>query len=98
VWFLIRVRKETAGQVGQSTEDRGSDVPAPASVIPIQGNTQLAAAPVQTPAVPVPTKKILTRTQIMALAEGLNPQHRELKNVRELMLEAAKRNLTRMIP
>jgi hypothetical protein len=69
---------------------------APVSVIPIQGGTQLAAAPIQVPPVPVPTKKVLPREQVMAMAAGLNPksQQGQITNVRELIRLAK----SRMIP
>jgi hypothetical protein len=69
----------------------------PTTVLPIQGGTQLASAPVMVPPVPVPTKNVLPLNQIKAMAAGLNPNHNtqpEVRSVRELMQMARQR----MIP
>ncbi|CAM6006571.1 unnamed protein product [Sphagnum balticum] len=74
--------------------DRSSTGTAPVAVIPIQGNTQLASAPIMIPPVPTPQKKALPLAEIKAQAAGLNPNHTQVKSVRQLMAEAR----TRMIP
>jgi 2'-5' RNA ligase len=68
-----------------------------AAVIPIKGNTVLAAAPIQIPPVPVvrAVARVLPRQEIMAMAEGMNPNpQRQVSSVRELMKLAK----SRMIP
>jgi hypothetical protein len=47
---------------------------------------------------PVVTKRVLPLSQVTAMAAALNPSQPQVKSVRELMKEAAKRNPTKMIP
>jgi hypothetical protein len=47
---------------------------------------------------PVVTRRVLPLSQVTAMAAALNPSQPQVKSVRELMKEAAKRNPTKMIP
>jgi len=81
----------------------GSTGTTPPAVIPIQGGTQLASAPVQEPVVPIatkPTAKVLPLSQVKVLAAGLLPNHKQhtVKNVRDLMAEARSRMGNSIVP
>lgn len=109
----IALKKESPKAVESDTSESEDTAPAPeqteeeiapprasTSVVMIQGGTQLAAAPIQEPVVPIETKpqaRVLPLSEIKQMAAGLNPE-RTVKSVRELMAEAAKRNPTAIVP
>jgi hypothetical protein len=70
------------------------------TVLPIQGNTSVVGSPVQQTVVPRVTVNVLPLYKVKELAAGLAPKSQpgQVKSVRELMVEASKRNPTRMIP
>lgn len=97
----LELNTEVEGEADESPEQVEAAITGtgPTTVVPVQGGTQLASSPVQEPVIPVakPIAQVMPLSQVKILAAGLVPQH-QVKNVRELMAEAAKRMNTAIVP
>ena len=84
---------EEKGSAEKTPEPAGGGSNAPtseSSIVPVQGGTHLASAPVMIPVVPVPMKNVLPLHKVKEMAAKLNPVQPQVRSVRELMEMAKK--------